>query len=146
MTSAPVVDETKHWDAFKALLTEPLGIDSATNEQRVYGYGMVPGFPGIDPDGTRPNIFVLLSISRRPIGPRKAAGFAGRSAWQIAVRGVGRNDDEARWALSVVDTELDEIRVTIDGFRSTRLANGQEQLIGPDGDRFSGLKTWSYVL
>lgn len=149
MTSAPAPDERLHRTAVESLLAPKLGLDPITNADRVYDYGGVPGDQN-NPDeaqrtATPPAIYVLLSIERRYVGPRRA-GRAGRSGWRITVRYVGRTVDEARWALNQVTAAIDEVRLDIAGRRSTPVTHEDSRAIEVDDGRFSGITSWVYAV
>lgn len=137
MTSAPVIDERTHRDVIEALLTATVGAN------RVYDYGTVPGSDGNA--GTMPPIFVLLTIERRYVEPRRG-GRSGRSGWRVTCRYVGRTVDEARWAELKVTQALDEQRLSVGGFTSTPVTHESTTAIAPDDGRFSGLGVWIYAL
>lgn len=143
MTSAPVTDERTHRDVIEPLLRAALGVEPVTGSQRVYDYGKVPGADGNT--GTLPSIYVLLTVDRRFVGPRRA-GRAGRSGWRITARCVGRTVDEARWALDKVTDAIDETRLTIGGYVSTPVTHESSTEIAPDDGRHSGLTVWTYAL
>ncbi|HKY58305.1 MAG TPA: hypothetical protein VJL80_09730 [Aeromicrobium sp.] len=144
MTStAPVTDERIHRDVLEPLLRAALGVEPVTGDQRLYDYGEVPGADGND--GVLPSVYVLLTVERRYVGPRRA-GRAGRSGWRITARYVGRNVDEARWALDKVTDAIDEARLTIGGYVSTPVTHESSTAIEPDDGRFSGLTVWTYAL
>lgn len=142
MTSAPVTDERVHRDVIEPMLRAALGID-APGIQRVYDYGDVPGTDGNQ--GKLPDIFVLPTLERRYVGPRRD-GRAGRSGWRLSVRYVGSTVDEARWALNKVTAAIDEQRFTIGGVISTPVTHESTTDIAPDDGRYSGLTVWVYAL
>lgn len=149
MSTAPVVDEQAHRDVIAPLLGAQLGMDPVGRDpegrpaQRVYDYGKVPGANGNQ--GTLPAIYVLITVERRYVAPMRA-GRAGRSAWRVTCRYVGRTVDEARWAANRVTLALDEVELQIGGRRSTPITHESTTTVEPDEGRFSGLSTWTYVL
>lgn len=145
MSTAPVLDEREHVEVFKAAVTAKLG-----PKWRCYGYDEVPG-SSQDSDGQTlrgalPNIFVLVSLERRFLQPARLIGRAGRSGWRVSFRGVGRTEDECRWALLRIAEAVDELRFSIDGFRSTVVTH--ESSTSPEwGDRrYSAIKSYTYSL
>jgi hypothetical protein len=145
VSTAPVLDEREHVEVFKAAVTAALA-----PKWRCYGYDDVPGSPQNPDENERrkplPNIYVLVSLERRFVQPGRLIGRAGRSGWRVSFRGVGRTEDECRWALLRIANAVDELRFSIDGFRSTVLTH--ESSTSPEWDdrRFSAIKTYTYSL
>lgn len=137
MSTAPALDERKHREAIKALLTAAVG------PNRVYDYGKVPGADGNE--GTLPPIFLLVSVERRYVEPQKG-GQATRSGWRVNVRYAGSSVNEADWAAWKVTQALDGARLVIDGATSLPVVHELSEDIAPDGGRFAGRKQWIYAL
>lgn len=150
-SSVPGTDERAHRDVIEPLLSAQLGVEPGTVPPvgRVYDYGMVPGDENHPVEAERekspPAIYVLLTIERRYVGPRRA-GRAGRSGWRVLARYVGRTVDEARWALDKVTDAIEEQRLDIAGQTSTPVTHETSTAIEPDGGRFSGLTAFTYAL
>lgn len=132
MTSAPAIDLREHVEAHKAAVTAELG------QWAAYEYGQVP--PAM------PHIFALVSVERRFVPSTRITTQAGRSAWRVSVRTVGRTADECRWALHRATRALDEVVLTIGGHQSTRLQHESTTDAEPDDGRFSALSQFTYVL
>lgn len=137
-----MIDEQAIWDALEALLA------AGDLSGRVYDYGDVPGEKGND--GTLPDYFALLSVSRRYAEPNKPAG-TGRTGWRISVQYVDRSTANARligrWVRDAFETTPGYgKRITVDGMRSTPLTHETTRAVEPDEDRFSGSVTYTFAL
>lgn len=148
MSTAPVLDERLHVEAFKAAVSAAMIAEGSP--ARCYGYDEVPGSTqSAGPDkvpGKLPNVFALVSVERRFFEPGRMVGRAGRSSWRLSFRGMGRTEWECRWALLRIAEAVDEVRFTIDGFRTGPVTHESSTAPAWDDGRFSATKTYTYTL
>lgn len=121
--------ERVHAAAWRTALETPLGACSA------YDYDDVPA--------VLPNVYVLVTVSRRFGGVARNSGRRPLQGWRLTTLAVGKTVDEARWAREKVFTALNETRNATLG--TTLVEFETETPIERDGDRYSGLTSWTYV-
>ena len=124
--------EVEHAAAIRAALEVPLGVWSA------YDYDDVPD--------VLPNLYVLITVSRRFGGQPRMCGGRTVHGWRLTTLAVGRTTDEARFIRDATSVALADRTVTVGGVVSTPIRFETEQPIAPDGGRQSGLTAWTYAL
>ncbi|GAA4120485.1 hypothetical protein GCM10022215_24170 [Nocardioides fonticola] len=143
MVTAPGTDVLEHYLDAEQALSEQLA------PWKVFRFGEVPGADGtpseVDVVET-PAMYALIDIQRDPVTARRLTGGAGRSRWVLSVRGVGGTVAEAEWILTRATVALEETRLSVDGRRTTPLQLDDSRSVRPDDGRFSGLRSWTYVL
>lgn len=145
MSTAPVLDERLHIDVFKAAVDAALG-----SKARCYEYSEVPGSAQNFVESERrkplPNIFVLISLERTYVPPRRLIGRAGRSGWRLTFRALGRSEREARWAAARIADAVDEVRFDIEGFRTDPVTHESSTQPNWDDKRWVIDKFYTYIL
>lgn len=130
--SPSVVAEVAHAAAVRAALEVPLGQWSA------YDYDDVPT--------VLPEMYVLISLSRRFGGQSRLDGTTALGGWRLTTLAVGHTIDEARFIRDASARALSNARLTVTGLLSTPVTFETEQPLVPDDGWYSGLTAWTYAL
>lgn len=138
MTAAPATDLRLHYALFLDLL------NAALAPRMAYRFGEVPGLDSNA--GTPPTLYALLDVQRRYYLPQSLSAQPDVTGWVVSVRGVGRTVSEAAWVLDRTVDTLESTQVVLDGQTTTPLTFDTSDPIASDGDVFSGLASYTYVL
>lgn len=124
-------EHAEEWrDVIEALLGDP--VTDAT--RGAFDYDDVPS--------PLPDLYALVTVTRRFGGDARSHGGKPMVGWRLTVLSVGRTVDEARWVREKVDT-LDETRNAT--LATTLLVFEDNTTIEADGDRYSGLTSFTYA-
>ena len=91
-----------------------------------------------------PNVYAVLALSRRPVGPLRLAGGTPACGWRLTTRAVGRTRDQAQWVRDVIYAAVNWARPPIAGATPARLEEGGEERIAFSGGMFWGDTDWLY--
>lgn len=130
--SPSLVAEVAHASAVRAALDVPLGQWSA------YDYDDVPT--------VLPEMYVLISLSRRFGGQSRLDGSTALGGWRLTTLAVGHTVDEARFIRDATAGALSNARLTVTGLLSSPIQFETEQPIAYDDGWFSGITAWTYAL
>lgn len=122
------MSERTHAAAWRSALETPLGQWSA------YDYDDIPE--------SVPDIYVVITVTRRLGGDKRSDGRLSRIGWRLTTLAVGRTADEARWAREKVTT-LEGTRNGAIGTSLLELEN--ETPIEEDNGRYSGMTVYTYA-
>lgn len=103
----------------------------------------MPGLDGVA--GVLPNIFVVMTVQRRPSSNLRSTAQAGSSGWRASFRSNGRTADECWWAMNKVALAVNEVVLTIDGTKTTPIQFESDQAPRLKDGRQSALSTYTYA-
>lgn len=132
-----LVDPRPHATAIKSAIAAALG------SAHVYDHAELPGGYN-DPDGTLPNIFVLVAIERRQSEVLRSAR-AGNAGWRIVLTVLGRTVKECDWARLKVAEALGEQRLEVSGFWTTPIQFESDTAPRFDNGRFAADALYTYA-
>lgn len=126
--------EREHAEEWRNVIDALLG-DPVTDATRgAFDYDDVPS--------PLPDIYALVTVTRRFGGDARNHGGKPMVGWRLTVRCIGRTVDEARWAREKVET----LDVTRNATLATTLVMFEDDTpIEADGDRYSGLTAFTYA-
>lgn len=125
-----LLDARPHATAVKAAIAATLGTPN------VYDHSQVPA--------TLPDIFVLVSIERRP-GDVLRSARAGHAGWRVLTTTIGRTVKECEWAAFKVATALEEQRLTVAATSTTPVQFESATAAKFDDERFVADAFYTYV-
>lgn len=95
---------------------------------------------------TRPEEFVLVTIARRSGGSPRAGRY-GTTGWGIYVLAASQTSvTNARNALRLAGAAIESKALSIAGSTSTPVRFDNQRTVGPDGNWFSGVNSYTLAL
>lgn len=95
---------------------------------------------------TIPNGYTEVMVMPRAGAPNRNPGSTGRRGWRITTRQVGTTVTNAREMRKRTHAALEFARLTVGGDKTTPIQFEGAEVIGEDGEFWSGLETWVYAI